>query len=46
MPLSDPEFAEASCADIEHAFEFEPALDKDGKPVASYWLTTIRFQLF
>ena len=45
MPLSDPEFEASSCADIQHAFEFEPALDKDGKPIASYWLTRVRFQL-
>jgi len=43
MPLSDPEFEESSCADIQHAFEFEPALDKDGKPIASYWVTGVRF---
>lgn len=45
MPLSDPEFAASSCADIQHAFEFEPALDKDGKPIASYWITTVHFQI-
>jgi hypothetical protein len=45
MPLSDPEFGESSCADIQHALEFEPALDKDGKPIASYWVTTIHFQM-
>jgi hypothetical protein len=45
MPLSDPVFEETSCADIQHAFEFEPALDKDGKPIASYWLTSVRFTL-
>jgi hypothetical protein len=43
MPLSDPDFEESSCADIQHAFEFEPALDKDGKPIASYWITKIIF---
>jgi hypothetical protein len=36
MPLSDPAFEKSSCADIEHAFEFAPALDKDGKPIPSY----------
>lgn len=45
MPLSDPEFAASSCADIQHAFEFEPALDKDGKPIASYWVTRVVFQI-
>ncbi len=43
MPLSDPEFAESSCADIQHAFEFVPALDKDGRPIASYWVTKVIF---
>lgn len=43
MPLSDPEFEESSCADIQHAFDFEPALDKDGKPLASYWTTKVVF---
>ena len=45
MPLSDPEFEESSCADIQHALEFDPALDKDGKPIASYWITKVRFIL-
>ena len=45
MPLSDPVFEESSCADIQHAFEFEPALDKDGKPLKSYYITSVRFQM-
>lgn len=45
MPLSDRAFEESSCADIQHAFEFDPALDKDGKPIASYWVTRVMFQL-
>lgn len=44
MPLSDPEFEASSCADIQHAFEFEPALDKDGKPIASFWTRAVVFQ--
>ena len=43
MPLSDPAFEESSCADIQHAFEFEPALDKDGHPIVSYWITRVIF---
>jgi len=43
MPLSDPAFQESSCADIQHAFDFDPALDKDGKPIASYWTTRVIF---
>lgn len=45
MPLSDPVFEESSCADIEHLLDFDPALDKDGKPIASYWVTRVHFQL-
>jgi hypothetical protein len=45
MPLSDPAFEASSCADIQHAFEFEPALDKDGKPIASYWVTKVHFRM-
>lgn len=43
MTLSDPEFEESSCADIQRTFEFEPALDKDGKPMKSYYVTTVMF---
>lgn len=43
MPLSDPSFEETSCVDVQHAIEFEPALDKDGKPIASYWITRVIF---
>lgn len=45
MPLSDPEFEESSCADIQHALEFEPALDKDGNPIASYFVTRVIFMI-
>lgn len=45
MPLSDPAFEESSCANIQHALEFEPALDKDGKPIPSYWVTKVIFQI-
>lgn len=45
MPLSDPAFEESSCADVQHALEFEPALDKDGKPIPSYWITKVVFQI-
>ena len=44
MPLSDPAFEASSCADIQHAFDFNPALDKDGKPIASYWVTKVIFR--
>ena len=45
MPLSDPAFEESSCADIQHALDFDPALDKDGTPIASYWTTKVVFTL-
>lgn len=45
MPLSDPAFEETSCADIQHALDFDPALDKDGNPIASYWITSVRFRI-
>jgi hypothetical protein len=45
MPLSDPAFEETSCVDIQHALDFDPALDRDGKPIASYWITKVHFSL-
>lgn len=45
MPLSDPEFEETSCADIQHALDFDPALDKDGKPMKSYYVTSVHFRI-
>jgi hypothetical protein len=45
MPLSDPQFEQSSCDDIRHAFEFIPALDKTGKPIASYWVTRVVFHM-
>lgn len=45
MPLSDPVFEETSCVDVQHALDFYPALDKDGRPIASYWVTRVLFQL-
>lgn len=43
MPLSDPAFEETSCVGIQHALDFDPALDKDGKPIASYWVSKVKF---
>lgn len=45
MPLSDPKFEETSCADIQHALDFDPALDKDGKPMKSYYVTSVHFRI-
>jgi hypothetical protein len=44
MPLSDPSFEESSCVDVQHALDFDPALDKDGHPIASYWITKVHFR--
>jgi hypothetical protein len=45
MPISDPAFEKSSCADLRHSLAFEPALDKDGKPIASYWITSVIFKI-
>lgn len=43
MQLGEPAFAERTCASLED-LDFDPALDKDGKPIASYWITAVHFQ--
>ena len=43
MELSDPAFEEASCKTLQKSLKFDPALDKDGKPIASYWINRVRF---
>lgn len=45
MPLSDPEFERVSCRDIQRHLKFSPALDKDGNPIPSYWVTSVRFHI-
>ena len=35
------EFAKVTCNGISRRARFEPALDKDGKPVASYYVSTV-----
>lgn len=45
MPLSDPAFEKSTCADLEHSLDFQPALDKDGHPIKSYWTTLVNFRL-
>ena len=45
MPISDPTFEESSCAALQRSLKFGPALDKDGKAVASYWITTVIFKM-
>lgn len=42
--FSDPAFAEVACKAIMDRAEFEPARNKGGDPVASYWSETILFR--
>lgn len=39
------EFDDAVCKSLMKRAAFEPALDADGNPVASFWRNTVRFQL-
>lgn len=39
------EFDDAVCSALMRRAEFEPALGQDGKPLASYWHSTVRFQI-
>ena len=45
MPLSDPAFERSSCTAIQGMLEFEPALDKDGTPMKSYFVTSVHFAM-
>lgn len=37
------EFEETSCNLLMKVARFDPALDKDGKPIASYWINSITY---
>jgi outer membrane biosynthesis protein TonB len=37
------EFDDAVCKSISRRAKFDPALDKDGKPILSYYNNTVRF---
>lgn len=39
------EFDDAVCAAVMKRADFEPALDAQGKPVPSYWISTVHFRL-
>jgi Gram-negative bacterial TonB protein C-terminal len=39
------EFDDAVCKSLMRRAEFQPALDADGKPLASYWRSRVRFEL-
>lgn len=38
-------FDDAVCDALMRKARFDPALDKDGKPLASYWRTSVRFDI-
>lgn len=38
-------FDDAVCAAIMRKAKFHPALDADGRPVASYWMTSVNFHI-
>ena len=38
-------FDDAVCAAMMKRARFDPALDKDAKPIKSYWRTSVRFQM-
>lgn len=38
-------FDTAVCAALKRRARFEPALDKDGKPLASYYVNSVRFEI-
>lgn len=40
------EFADIVCASLMERAEFDPALDADGVPIASYYASTVRFQTY
>lgn len=39
------EFDQAVCKSLMRRAKFQPALDAGGKPLASYWRSTVRFQI-
>jgi hypothetical protein len=41
LPPGDPPSEERGCARIRNEFDFEPALDKDGRPMKSYYVTSL-----
>lgn len=43
--IGDKPFDEAVCAALKRRARFEPALDGEGRPVASYWINTVNFHV-
>jgi outer membrane biosynthesis protein TonB len=44
LQYAEPEFERAACQNLKRA-RFDPALDKDGMPIASYWTTAIYYSI-
>lgn len=40
--VADPEFVQTACASLKKS-RFKPALNKDGNPIASYWVRSIYY---
>ena len=43
--FADPAFENAACAAMMRYARFEPALDAQGQPVTSYWVTTVVYEV-
>jgi hypothetical protein len=43
--FAEPSFEQAACASMMRYARFEPALDAGGQPIASYFVTTIIYQV-
>ena len=43
VPSQDPSFEETTCEKLMKVSKFEPALDADGKPIGSYFVTKVAF---
>lgn len=43
--VGDPVFEESACRALTRYARFEPALDADGNPIASFWLTNVTYSL-
>ena len=45
MQIGHPEFEKAACDLLMRRLEFNPALGRDGEPVASYWTISIVYRM-
>lgn len=45
MELSDSAFEDSTCRTLQRALKFDPALDKDGNPISSYWINRVNFRM-